>query len=177
VVDRYRAGLTGQLGTIWIAGCSSDGYGAAQVVAAASGRRRSEARRRTAASGGATRKQRWGAPFAAGSSPKRRARARELSRGPPRRRRRRAAAHGKQRRRRGSGEAEPATRCTSVQTISTSVLLTSTRGSRSASWRRKNDGGEKSSGGRLGFCATAAEGGAARVAARRACAIGRRGGL
>jgi hypothetical protein len=45
----------------------------------------------------------------------------------------------------------------------TSVLLTFTRGSRSASWRRGNGDGAESSGGRLGFRATAAEGGAARV--------------
>jgi hypothetical protein len=45
----------------------------------------------------------------------------------------------------------------------TSVLLTFTRGSRSASrWWGNGDGAE-SSGDRLGFCATAAKGGAARV--------------
>jgi hypothetical protein len=45
----------------------------------------------------------------------------------------------------------------------TSVLLTFTRGSRSASRRWGNGDGAESSGDRLGFCATAVEGGAARV--------------
>jgi hypothetical protein len=79
------------------------------------------------ACGGANAKQRWGAPFAAGSSPGRLAHARELNRGLPRRRRRCAATHGEQQRRRGSGEAESTTRSTSIQTNSTKGFLTTRR--------------------------------------------------
>jgi hypothetical protein len=176
-VDRY-ASLTGTVGSHpgrWLGNrrprsCAS-GCGGARPEAA---QRRGGARRRLA---GAQRHRCRGAPKAAGTAPGRLARTREDDGELQGRQGRLDAADGGRARRRRSGEAVRATRCTSVQTKSTSVLLTSTRGSRSASRRRKNDGGEKSSGGRLGFCATAAEGGAARVAARRACAIGRRGGL
>jgi hypothetical protein len=71
--------------------------------------------------------------------------------------------HGEQPRRCKSNEPRNVPRNVELRARCTSVLLTFTRGSRSASRRRGNGDGAEPSGGRLGFCATAAEGGAARV--------------
>jgi hypothetical protein len=72
-------------------------------------------------------------------------------------------AHGEQPRRCKFGKPVNMLRNVESRARRTSVLLTFTRGSRSASRRRGNGDGAESSGGRQGFCATAAEGGAARV--------------
>jgi hypothetical protein len=130
-----------RVGVLGLTGMSRSDQRRGAIWAAGWGNRRSRSRAsgcsggvRPAAGqgGGAKATRRWGAPLAAGPSPKRRARACELNRNIPWRRRRRTAAHSGQRRRRRSGEDEPTARSTNIQTNSTGGLLTSRRFLRAA---------------------------------------------
>jgi hypothetical protein len=96
--------------------------------------------RGAAASGGANSKRHWGAPFAAGFAPRRRARACEPNWGVPKRRRRGTAAHGEARRSSITGDDEPAERGTALKSNRTGGLLT-TRRIHGAGTRRPSGGG------------------------------------
>jgi hypothetical protein len=130
---------------IWTVRWRSNGAGAVRARAVARrGRRRRGYGGAAAANGGATAKSSWGAQIVAENSSGRRRAPCGLNSGLPEWRRRGAAAHGEQSRRCKSGEPGNTQRNAESRAGRTSVFITFTRDSRSASRRRESSDGAES---------------------------------
>jgi hypothetical protein len=144
-VDRYTAGLTGGVARARPLDEDPTILELRKRAAAASSRRRGKARRRAAASGGANPIRHWGVPIAAGSAPRRRARAREPTGDPHGRRRRRTTAPGEAWRRRTAGDGEGGGAAHGTQISCTGGPLTLRRNAATAPirWRGGDGAGRR----------------------------------